>query len=136
MFDFLKKKIKIEVPVTKYEEGSCPNCGNLGWYEGPSGGAAVNVKCAGCGLWFNNTPLGLTYIYKSTIDDTVKEIEWVYCESCKQVFGEEFFMHANGKEFPKCHHCEGFIKTCWQAKGFPIETCNKCEKRFKCYTER
>ena len=31
----------------------CPDCGSDRFMEGPSGGAAVNVKCSGCGHWFN-----------------------------------------------------------------------------------
>ncbi len=31
----------------------CPDCGSESFYEGPHGGAAVNIKCGGCGHWFN-----------------------------------------------------------------------------------
>jgi hypothetical protein len=32
---------------------ACPDCGSESFKEGPSGGAAQNVKCNGCGHWFN-----------------------------------------------------------------------------------
>ena len=31
----------------------CPDCGTAKFKEGPSGGMATNVKCCGCGHWFN-----------------------------------------------------------------------------------
>ena len=31
----------------------CPDCGSENFKEGPSGGGATNVKCSGCGHWFN-----------------------------------------------------------------------------------
>ena len=40
--------------------GVCPDCGGKDWFEGPSGGMNVNIKCSGCGLWLNYSPrLGL-----------------------------------------------------------------------------
>lgn len=33
--------------------GVCPDCGSEKFYGGPSGGMAQNVKCAGCGHYFN-----------------------------------------------------------------------------------
>jgi len=36
-----------------YSKGKCPDCGSKKFYEGPHGGAAVNVKCADCGHKFN-----------------------------------------------------------------------------------
>lgn len=35
--------------------GVCPDCGGVGWYEGPSGGLCVNVTCANeaCGTKLN-----------------------------------------------------------------------------------
>jgi len=35
------------------KEKCCPDCGSKKFYEGPHGGAAVNVKCADCGHKFN-----------------------------------------------------------------------------------
>ena len=32
---------------------ACPDCGSESFMEGPSGGMSQNVKCAGCGHWFN-----------------------------------------------------------------------------------
>lgn len=32
----------------------CPDCGSKKFFEGPSGGAATNIKCAGCNHGFNN----------------------------------------------------------------------------------
>lgn len=37
--------------VEKYK--CCPDCGSEEFYEGPCGGLSQNVKCAGCGHWFN-----------------------------------------------------------------------------------
>ena len=31
----------------------CPDCGCDSLMEGPTGGGAINVKCNGCGHWFN-----------------------------------------------------------------------------------
>jgi len=31
----------------------CPDCGEESFMEGPCGGAAQNVKCNGCGHWYN-----------------------------------------------------------------------------------
>jgi len=31
----------------------CPDCMSTEFYEGPTGGCAVNVKCADCGSTFN-----------------------------------------------------------------------------------
>ena len=31
----------------------CSDCGSKSFYEGPSGGLATNVRCAGCKHWFN-----------------------------------------------------------------------------------
>jgi hypothetical protein len=35
------------------ENKCCPDCGSQEFYEGPCGGLSQNVKCAGCGHWFN-----------------------------------------------------------------------------------
>ena len=35
------------------EHKACPDCGSSQFYEGPSGGMTTNMKCAGCGHWFN-----------------------------------------------------------------------------------
>jgi hypothetical protein len=35
------------------EYNACPDCGSTKFMEGPSGGMSTNVKCAGCGHWFN-----------------------------------------------------------------------------------
>jgi hypothetical protein len=41
-------------------EEQCPDCGGVDFYEGPHGGASVNVKCAhlSCGRKFCWSPLG------------------------------------------------------------------------------
>lgn len=31
----------------------CPDCGNDKFYGGPSGGMSQNIKCSGCGHYFN-----------------------------------------------------------------------------------
>ena len=31
----------------------CPDCGSENFKEGPSGGMSTNVKCGGCGHYFN-----------------------------------------------------------------------------------
>ncbi|MCK5613097.1 hypothetical protein KAR91_65090 [Candidatus Pacearchaeota archaeon] len=31
----------------------CPDCGSGKFMEGPSGGMSQNVKCVGCGHWYN-----------------------------------------------------------------------------------
>jgi uncharacterized protein (DUF983 family) len=35
---------------------TCPDCGSGQFFNGPRGGMSVNLKCAGCGHKFNNTP--------------------------------------------------------------------------------
>ena len=42
---------KVKELFEKFEV--CPDCGSENFMEGPSGGGAVNVKCRGCGHWFN-----------------------------------------------------------------------------------
>jgi len=49
---------KIEMDDDKVKDlflkyNACPDCGSERFHEGPSGGAATNVKCAGCKHWFN-----------------------------------------------------------------------------------
>lgn len=49
---------KIEMDDGKLKDlflkyNACPDCGSESFMEGPSGGAATNVKCNGCGHWFN-----------------------------------------------------------------------------------
>jgi hypothetical protein len=135
MFNLFKKKIKTKKQVEVEEQGVCPNCGSTQWYEGPSGGMAVNIKCAGCGLWFNNTPFGLDFIYKHTLDPA-KRIMWGYCEQCNRIYGFEFFYHADGKKYPLCVDCGNPLKVCWSSHKFPRERCLECGIRFKCYTEK
>ena len=44
----------------------CPDCGSDKFMEGPSGGAATNVKCGGCGHWYNlGLPLFIQRIHIS-----------------------------------------------------------------------
>lgn len=35
------------------KHNACPDCGSKRFYDGPHGGLAQNVKCTGCGHWFN-----------------------------------------------------------------------------------
>jgi len=49
---------KIEMDDNKLKElflkyNACPDCGSENFIEGPSGGLCTNVKCDGCGHWFN-----------------------------------------------------------------------------------
>ncbi len=109
----------------------CPNCGNTKWYEGPSGGMSVNIKCAGCGLWFNTTPFGLDFIgVKSNVGEE-KKIVW-YCPKCH--FTHE--QNVGYGKYPTCSKCGSSLKVCWTYKDFPKEMCEICDTRFKCYTER
>jgi len=49
-----KRKIAREF----YHEGRMPCCGNpIGFYEGPRGGAGINIKCAHCGAKWNVAPI-------------------------------------------------------------------------------
>jgi ribosomal protein S27E len=62
---------KIEMDDDKLKElfmkyNACPDCGSESFMEGPSGGAATNVKCNGCGHWFNfGLPLFIQRIHVS-----------------------------------------------------------------------
>lgn len=119
----------------------CPNCGSNQWYEGPSGGMATNIKCGGCGLWFNNTPFGLDFIgIKGNIGEE-KKIVW-YCAECKEVtsvvdnkaLSTELPSFGLGK-YPHCR-CGSLLKVCWSYEDFPKKYCETCGVRFKCYTTR
>lgn len=137
MFNFLKKMKKTkDIDRLDPEKGVCPNCGGHVWYEGPSGGMATNIKCAGCGLWFNDTPFGLDFIGIKDVAGESKKIVW-FCSHCditqeKSVYGEFY----SPRSYPKCPACERPFKVCWSSKKFPIEYCNKCNERFNCYTTR
>ena len=49
------------------EHNACPDCGSDKFIEGPSGGAATNVRCRGCGHYFNfGLPL---FIHRIAISD-------------------------------------------------------------------
>lgn len=109
----------------------CLNCGSNQWYEGPSGGMATNIKCAGCGLWFNNTPFGLDFIgIKGNVGEE-KKIVW-YCPDCDEIMADDEF--HDGK-YPMCY-CGKPLKVCWSYKDFPKKYCDECDVRFKCYTTR
>jgi len=62
---------KIEMDDDKVKDlflkyNACPDCGSENFMEGPSGGAATNVKCGGCGHWFNlGLPLFIQRIHMS-----------------------------------------------------------------------
>lgn len=62
---------KIEMDDEKVKElfleyNACPDCGCETFMEGPSGGMAQNVKCNGCGHWFNlGLPLFIQRIHIS-----------------------------------------------------------------------
>ena len=62
---------KIEMDDDKVKElfleyNACPDCGSEQFMEGPTGGGAVNVKCRGCGHWFNlGLPLFIQRIHIS-----------------------------------------------------------------------
>ncbi|MBA7631806.1 hypothetical protein ES703_39342 [subsurface metagenome] len=44
--------------MTRIEDKlECPKCHSEDFLEGPHGGAAVNIKCAGCGYFMNVTRL-------------------------------------------------------------------------------
>ncbi len=56
---------KLKDAFLKHE--ACPDCGSESFHEGPSGGMATNVKCAGCGHWFNlGLPLFIQRIHINT----------------------------------------------------------------------
>ena len=63
---------KIEMDDDKVKElflkyNACPDCGSESFMEGPSGGMATNVKCNGCGHWFNlGLPLFIQRIHISS----------------------------------------------------------------------
>jgi hypothetical protein len=48
--DYLRKRF--------YEDNVMPCCGQKGYFEGPSGGLSVNIKCAHCERKFNICPQG------------------------------------------------------------------------------
>lgn len=132
MFNFLKRKRRVidteKIPV---QEVACLNCGSTKFYEGPSGGMATNLKCAGCGLWWNDTPFGLDFIgIKENIDEQ-KKIVW-YCPKCETVLDAGII----DRKYPHCVVCNTPLKVCWSYEDFPKKYCNICDTRFKCYTTR
>jgi hypothetical protein len=130
-WDRFKKRRVIDTEEMPAEIRGCPNCGSEQFYEGPSGGLAINVKCAGCGLWFNNTPFGLDFIgIKENVGES-KKIVW-YCPHCDFTHDQNV---GYGK-YPICPQCNKPLKVCWTYKNFPKKYCDSCDARFKCYTER
>lgn len=124
----------ITVPIEEEKEGCCPNCGSDKWYEGPSGGMAVNVKCAGCGIWFNNTPFGLDYIgIKTNVGEEPRKIVW-YCPHCKTI--EPKTKTSEIFKYPHCEVCNTPLKICWTYKAFPSKFCDECDARFDCFTKK
>lgn len=66
--------------VSKWKDWKCicPDCGSEKFYEGPSGGMSINIKCAGCGSWFNDMgPFG------------IERIHWEIPDGCLAVGSEE-----------------------------------------------
>ena len=51
MFKFLDKILRRPSDVNEEADTrtTCPGCGNDKFFEGPHGGASVNVKCTQCG---------------------------------------------------------------------------------------
>ena len=122
----LSKRRVINTEKMPAEILHCLNCGSEQFYEGPSGGLAVNVKCANpkCGLWYNNTPFGLDYIgIKHNVGEE-KEIVW-YCPNCKITHNQRDFETEEylGK-YPHCPKCKTPLKVCWSYDDFPIAFCN------------
>lgn len=60
---------KIEMDDEKLRDlflkyNACPDCGSKEFMEGPSGGMSTNIKCHGCGHWFNAMlPLSIERIH-------------------------------------------------------------------------
>ncbi len=111
----------------------CLNCGSNQWYKGPSGGMSTNIKCVGCGLWFNYTPFGLDFIgIKGNIGEE-KKIVW-YCPNCDI----SIYNMGEVREYPTCGKCDKPLKVCWSFNlgKFPEKHCEVCSARFKCYTTR
>lgn len=134
MFNFWKRKqVTLKEPVREPDDGMlrCPNCGSSEWQRGPEGGMSVNVKCAGCGLWFNNTPFGLDFIgIKGTVGEEKKIVWW--CPQCGFIDEET----AGYGKYPNCPTCQLPLKVCWSREDFPREYCETCDVRFKCLTTR
>ena len=60
--------------------GRCPDCSGEEFFEGPSGGLSVNIRCGKCGNWFNHSPFSL------------ERIRWNPPEDCMIVSrGDEMF---------------------------------------------
>ena len=38
---------------TQNAKARCPSCGSKLFYPGPQGGGTINVKCVGCGKYWN-----------------------------------------------------------------------------------
>jgi hypothetical protein len=39
--------------LDKLRRDTCPDCGHVGFRDGPRGGASINIFCKGCGTGFN-----------------------------------------------------------------------------------
>ncbi|RNJ49398.1 hypothetical protein [Methylocystis hirsuta] len=61
--DFLCRTIPFKIqktpePTPEPKYIICPNCGHDHFFEGPSGGVAMNIMCANCEQWFNYLGFG------------------------------------------------------------------------------
>jgi transcription initiation factor TFIIIB Brf1 subunit/transcription initiation factor TFIIB len=57
-FKKLLKRINSTVGYSGYTDKKvkCPECKGTNWYEGPSGGASMNIICSTCGTVCNYGP--------------------------------------------------------------------------------
>lgn len=130
---FLKRLKKVKVKEEPKPQGThCLNCLSTDFYQGPSGGGSINVKCAKCGLWYNHSVFGLEFLGIKTHIGEHKRIVW-YCTKCGSAYIKMDLSHYKA-EYPTC--CDTPLKVCWSYKSFPEEYCNSCGERFLCYTER
>lgn len=127
LFKRKEKSLTIKDNTINIRLPHCYNCLSTKFYEGPSGGLSINIKCAECGLWYNYTPFGIDFLGINDIGEH-KKIMW-YCIECKKIFS-----YIATSVYPKC--CGTNLKVCWSCDSFPKEFCNNCEERFLCYTER
>lgn len=87
----------------------CSYCGGTDFFEGPSGGVCVNIRCANekCRHWFNFTPFGLEDLNR--VDPTPHEEEMQHQDALQsekslrdRIFAEGQSMRAAGRPALDC----------------------------------
>jgi len=55
--------------LDKLSEAQCPKCSYRGFQLGPRGGAAQNIRCCGCGKYYNVITRGWRVVMGSELNE-------------------------------------------------------------------